>query len=100
MDLWLWLSVSLLLFRYGKVCEGALIRCSLQSCLALRYEALNLREIKSASYQWLEVSYSEWLNFAEQSLDYGFHSIARKVCLYMNSGYIVLASVCNCQSFC
>ncbi|EXB78541.1 hypothetical protein L484_011166 [Morus notabilis] len=49
-----------------------------ESCLALRYEALLLREFKSSSHQWLEVSYTEWLNFAEQSLDYGFHSIARK----------------------
>ncbi|XP_024023352.1 uncharacterized protein LOC21394437 isoform X3 [Morus notabilis] len=51
-----------------------------ESCLALRYEALLLREFKSSSHQWLEVSYTEWLNFAEQSLDYGFHSIARKAC--------------------
>lgn len=38
-----------------------------------------MREFKSSSHQWLEVSYTEWLNFADQSLDYGFHSIARKV---------------------
>ncbi|PON40020.1 hypothetical protein PanWU01x14_300440 [Parasponia andersonii] len=50
------------------------------SCLALRYEALLLREFKSTSCQWLEVSCTEWLNFAEQSLDYGFHSIVRKAC--------------------
>ncbi|XP_062086631.1 protein DOUBLE-STRAND BREAK FORMATION [Humulus lupulus] len=51
-----------------------------ENCLALRYEALLLREFKSTSCQWLEVSHMEWLNFAEQSLDYGFHSIARKAC--------------------
>ncbi|KAK7848217.1 hypothetical protein CFP56_005405 [Quercus suber] len=37
------------------------------SCLALRYEALHMRELKSTSCQWLEVSYLEWLNFAEHS---------------------------------
>ncbi|GMN23573.1 hypothetical protein TIFTF001_000186 [Ficus carica] len=51
-----------------------------ESCLALRYEALLLRDFKSSSHQWLKVSYTEWLNFAEQSLDYGFHSVARKAC--------------------
>jgi len=50
-----------------------------QSCLALRYEALHMRELKSTSCQWLEVSYLEWLNFAEHSLDNGFYSIAGKV---------------------
>ncbi|KAF4370798.1 hypothetical protein G4B88_030518 [Cannabis sativa] len=50
------------------------------NCLALRYEALLLRDFKSTSCQWLEVSHMEWLNFAEQSLDYGFNSIARKAC--------------------
>ncbi|KAE8039338.1 hypothetical protein FH972_011760 [Carpinus fangiana] len=50
------------------------------SCLALRYEALHMRELESASCQWLEVSYLEWLNFAEHSLDNGFYSIAGKAC--------------------
>lgn len=35
-----------------------------------------MRELESASSQWLEVSYLEWLRFAEQSLDNGFCSIA------------------------
>ncbi|KAH7542755.1 hypothetical protein FEM48_Zijuj02G0108400 [Ziziphus jujuba var. spinosa] len=51
-----------------------------ESCLALKYEGLLFRELKSTSYQWLQVSYMEWLNFAEQSLDNGFHSIAGKGC--------------------
>ncbi|KAG6629029.1 protein DOUBLE-STRAND BREAK FORMATION [Carya illinoinensis] len=51
-----------------------------ESCLALRYEALHMRELESASCQWLEVSYLEWLNFAEHSLDHGFCSIAVKAC--------------------
>ncbi|KAK9285383.1 hypothetical protein L1049_024574 [Liquidambar formosana] len=49
-----------------------------KSCLALRYEALVLRDLKSATYQWLQVSYREWPTFAEHSLDNGFYSIARK----------------------
>ncbi|KAF8397215.1 hypothetical protein HHK36_016123 [Tetracentron sinense] len=49
------------------------------SCLALRYEALVMRELKSANHQWLQVSYEEWLTFAEHSLDNGFYSIAVKV---------------------
>ena len=48
----------------------------------MRYEALSLREFKSASHQWLEVSHVEWLKFAEQSLDYGFYSISIKVCVH------------------
>ncbi|GMY10526.1 protein DOUBLE-STRAND BREAK FORMATION [Fagus crenata] len=51
-----------------------------ESCLALRYEALHMRELKCTSCQWLEVSYLEWLNFAEHSLDNGFYSIAGKAC--------------------
>ncbi|KAF3966025.1 hypothetical protein ACB098_08G019100 [Castanea mollissima] len=51
-----------------------------ESCLALRYEALHMRELKSTSCQWLEVSYLEWLNFAQHSLDNGFYSIAGKAC--------------------
>lgn len=50
-----------------------------QSFLALRYEGLLLRELKSATCLWLQVSYMEWLSFAEQSLDNGFYSIAGKV---------------------
>lgn len=38
-----------------------------------------MRELKSTSCQWLEVSYLEWLNFAQHSLDNGFYSIAGKV---------------------
>ncbi|KAF5751332.1 hypothetical protein HS088_TW02G00345 [Tripterygium wilfordii] len=52
----------------------------IESCLAWRYEALNLRELNSTTHQWLQVSYMEWLNFAEHSLDNGFHTIARKAC--------------------
>ncbi|KAI4373370.1 hypothetical protein MLD38_011501 [Melastoma candidum] len=52
----------------------------MQSCLALRYEALVLRDAKSTSHHWLEVGCGEWLRFAEDAVDSGFHPIARKAC--------------------
>ncbi|EEF42284.1 conserved hypothetical protein [Ricinus communis] len=52
----------------------------MESCLALKYEALLLREIKSSSCQRLQVSYIEWLNFAEQLIQNGFYSTARQAC--------------------
>ncbi|KAK3009239.1 hypothetical protein RJ639_015111 [Escallonia herrerae] len=55
----------------------ALIR---DSCLALRYEALLMREANFTSNQWLQVLYGEWLNFAEDSFANRFYSIARKAC--------------------
>ncbi|XP_057954269.1 protein DOUBLE-STRAND BREAK FORMATION isoform X2 [Malania oleifera] len=51
-----------------------------ESCLALRYEALALRELNSTRYNGLQVSYREWLTFAEHSLDKGYYSITRKAC--------------------
>ncbi|XP_038895344.1 protein DOUBLE-STRAND BREAK FORMATION isoform X1 [Benincasa hispida] len=50
----------------------------IESCLALRYEALNFRLLKSFNQPWLQVSHAEWLNFAEHSLRAGFFSIAIK----------------------
>ncbi|CAN8295204.1 unnamed protein product [Cochlearia groenlandica] len=50
----------------------------IESCLAMRYEALTLREIKSHSCLWLRVSHSEWTEFAVQSMENGFTSIAEK----------------------
>ncbi|XP_057484607.1 protein DOUBLE-STRAND BREAK FORMATION [Actinidia eriantha] len=52
----------------------------IESCLALRYEALVLRELRSPGNQLLQVSYREWMTFAEHSLDNGFYPIARKAC--------------------
>ncbi|WJX37199.1 hypothetical protein P8452_24984 [Trifolium repens] len=52
----------------------------LESCLALRYEALVLREIKSASFQLLQVSPVEWLKFVEDAVQNGFHAVAVKAC--------------------
>ncbi|KAK1354460.1 protein DOUBLE-STRAND BREAK FORMATION [Heracleum sosnowskyi] len=49
-----------------------------ESCLALRYEALVMREMKSSSNPWLHVSYGEWFTFAEHCLDNRFYSIAIK----------------------
>nr|XP_029144829.1 uncharacterized protein LOC112803329 [Arachis hypogaea] len=50
------------------------------SCLALRYEALVMRETKSSKYQWLRVTPLEWLRFVEDALNNGFHSVAEKAC--------------------
>ncbi|GKA49995.1 hypothetical protein Tco_0743068 [Tanacetum coccineum] len=38
------------------------------SCLALRYEALVMRELNSVSDHQLHVSYEEWFTFAEHAL--------------------------------
>ncbi|KAJ6315320.1 hypothetical protein OIU78_018748 [Salix suchowensis] len=51
-----------------------------ESCLALKYEALLFRDVKSTSDQSLHVSYLEWLNFAQHLLDQGFYSIATQAC--------------------
>lgn len=51
----------------------------IQCCLALRYEALVMREFKSTSNQSLQVSHREWVTFAEHALENRFYSIARKV---------------------
>ncbi|CAL9083337.1 unnamed protein product [Musa acuminata var. zebrina] len=47
-----------------------------ESCLALKYEALVLRESKHLRIHGLEVSYEEWLTFAKDSLDNGFYPVA------------------------
>ncbi|KAL8225123.1 hypothetical protein R6Q57_017680 [Mikania cordata] len=52
----------------------------LESCLALRYEALVLRELNSVVDQQLLVSYREWLMFAEHAMENRFYAIARKAC--------------------
>ncbi|CAL5426917.1 unnamed protein product [Camellia sinensis] len=52
----------------------------IESCVAFRYEALFLRQLRSTSNQWLQVSYREWMTFAEHSLNNGFYSIARMAC--------------------
>ncbi|XP_004500310.1 protein DOUBLE-STRAND BREAK FORMATION [Cicer arietinum] len=52
----------------------------LESCLALRYEALIMRELKSASFPSLQVSPVEWLNFVEDAVRNGFHAVAVKAC--------------------
>ncbi|PWA44503.1 hypothetical protein CTI12_AA524890 [Artemisia annua] len=51
-----------------------------ESCLALRYEALVMRELNSVSDQELHVSYEEWFTFAEHALENRFFAIARKAC--------------------
>ncbi|CAM8905768.1 unnamed protein product [Rhodiola kirilowii] len=52
------------------------------SCLVMRYEALVLRELKSATCPWAQVTPDEWLTFVVQSLVSGFFSNAVKGCDY------------------
>ncbi|KAJ8751228.1 hypothetical protein K2173_016409 [Erythroxylum novogranatense] len=51
-----------------------------ESCLALKYEGLLLREVKCGTCHWLQVSHTEWINFSHQALHYGFYSIAKLSC--------------------
>lgn len=48
------------------------------SCLAMRYEALLLRDAKYCNDLHLQVSRQEWLTFATDCLDNGFYTIASK----------------------
>jgi hypothetical protein len=58
-----------------------------QSCLAMRYDALLLRDANYSDNHHLQVSRQEWLTFAKDSLDNGFYTIASKVirftCTYL-----------------
>ncbi|XP_020581864.1 uncharacterized protein LOC110025627 isoform X2 [Phalaenopsis equestris] len=49
-----------------------------ESCLALRYEALVLRETKYYNYNGFRVSYQEWYTFAKDSFYNGYYAIAVK----------------------
>nr|ABA95616.1 hypothetical protein LOC_Os12g01540 [Oryza sativa Japonica Group] len=49
-----------------------------ESCLAMRYEALLLRQAEYSDDLHLQVSNEEWLTFAKDSLDNGFYTIASK----------------------
>uniref|UniRef100_A0A0E0R351 LOB domain-containing protein n=1 Tax=Oryza rufipogon TaxID=4529 RepID=A0A0E0R351_ORYRU len=51
---------------------------NVESCLAMRYEALLLRQAKYSDDLHLQVSNEEWLTFAKDSLDNGFYTIASK----------------------
>ncbi|RCV36908.1 hypothetical protein SETIT_8G019300v2 [Setaria italica] len=53
-----------------------------ESCLAMRYEALLLRDAKYSDNHHLQVSRQEWLTFAKDSLDNGFYTIASKACAH------------------
>ncbi|GJT58008.1 hypothetical protein Tco_0993062 [Tanacetum coccineum] len=54
-------------------------RNSKNTGLALRYEALVMRELNSGSDHHMHVSYKEWFMFVELALDNIFSFIARKV---------------------
>ncbi|KAL3613108.1 hypothetical protein CASFOL_043044 [Castilleja foliolosa] len=51
-----------------------------ESCLALRYEALVMREEKSTIHPGLRVTCKEWLTLVEHLLENGFNSIANHAC--------------------
>jgi len=51
-----------------------------------------MRELKSATIQLLQVSPLEWLNFVEDAVHNGFHSVAVKV---TNYACIVFVIMCN-----
>lgn len=74
------------------VCAFALAG-DIKSCLALRYEALILRELKSVNKQSLQVSCGEWMSFAEHSFNNGFYSVATKACEKADSNELLLKSV-------
>ncbi|KAK1359907.1 hypothetical protein POM88_044381 [Heracleum sosnowskyi] len=65
-----------------------------ECCLALRYEALVMREMKSSSNPWLHVPYGEWFTFAEHCLDNRFYSVAIKI-----SGHVI-SLWCQSKSLC
>ncbi|KAF8706322.1 hypothetical protein HU200_030582 [Digitaria exilis] len=62
-----------------------------QSCLAMRYEALLLRDAKYSGDHHLQVSHEEWLTFAKDSLHNGFYTIASKAFAY------AIAHICRSQ---
>ncbi|KAI3461679.1 hypothetical protein Pfo_018342 [Paulownia fortunei] len=67
------------------LCTDFLIRVfaiigDVESCLALRYEALVMRDQKTTAHPGLQVTCNEWLTFAEHSLENGFSSIANQAC--------------------
>ncbi|XP_075478925.1 protein DOUBLE-STRAND BREAK FORMATION [Primulina tabacum] len=67
------------------ICADFLIRVfaligDAESCLALRYEALVMREQKIATHPGLQVSSEEWQTLAEHLIEKGFYSVANKVC--------------------
>ncbi|KAI7734613.1 hypothetical protein M8C21_025408, partial [Ambrosia artemisiifolia] len=73
-------SVCVLREINGTPVDQKLLIVEFFSCLALRYEALVLREMNYAVDQLLRVEYSEWFAFAKQAVDNRFYAIARKAC--------------------
>ncbi|KDO67015.1 hypothetical protein CISIN_1g039829mg, partial [Citrus sinensis] len=73
-------SISVIREIGDETVEKKLLILEFFSCLALRYEAFVLRDLKSASCEWLRVSHTEWISFAGQSLENGFYAIAAKAC--------------------
>ncbi|XP_074267829.1 protein DOUBLE-STRAND BREAK FORMATION-like isoform X2 [Silene latifolia] len=57
-----------------------LILHDLQSCLSLRYEGLVLRDSSAATHPHFQVTYGEWMKFAEDAFQNAFYSVAAKAC--------------------
>ncbi|XP_021720982.1 uncharacterized protein LOC110688523 [Chenopodium quinoa] len=53
-----------------------------ESCLAVRYEGLVMRDSWTISHPELRVSCSEWMNFAEDAFNNDFYSATAKACEY------------------
>lgn len=52
----------------------------IESCLALRYEGLAMRESWTMNRPELQVLCSEWMNFAEDAFNNSFYSVTAKAC--------------------
>lgn len=63
----------------NKILTTGLTNLFIQSCLALKYEALVLREAIHLKDRDLQVSYEEWLTFGRDALNNGFYTIAVRV---------------------
>jgi hypothetical protein len=53
-------------------------------------ETLVMREIKSATFQLLQVSPVEWLKFVEDVVHNGFHAVAVKVTSYAFVLFVIM----------
>jgi hypothetical protein len=53
-------------------------------------ETLVMQEIKSATFQLLQVSPIEWLKFVEDVVHNGFHAVALKVTSYVFVLFVIM----------
>ncbi|KMT05388.1 hypothetical protein BVRB_7g175190 isoform B [Beta vulgaris subsp. vulgaris] len=52
----------------------------IESCLAVRYEGLIMRDTWTVNHLELRVSCSEWMNFAEDAFNNEYYSVTAKAC--------------------